>query len=237
MRREAGTCPAEFRAPARAWSTGDHARYRRCQRSRVSGETIVSSSSRALRATAVAFLASSACSVSLNRMRFRHSRFSKGSRLRSVADDIPTSCANQQKREQRRHGTHAISLSHDSAKLLDTTRSTGWPMGRAFTASSVRSQAPSRAAKPATTRCIAARCLASGTMMQRKLRAYCASQYSLLRYDGNDAARRYPCFVRRHKVMELVRPRRRRHREVKVPVVPGVVNFGNDSAASGSPTR
>jgi hypothetical protein len=42
---------------------------RRCQRSRVSGETIVASSSRALRPTAFAFLASSARSASVNRIR------------------------------------------------------------------------------------------------------------------------------------------------------------------------
>src|SRR2546421_8448924 len=33
----------------------------------------------------------------------------------------PTSRDHQQKREQRRHGTHATSLSHASAELLDTT--------------------------------------------------------------------------------------------------------------------
>jgi hypothetical protein len=47
---------------------------RRCQRSSVSGEPIVSRSSRALRPTALAFLASSARSASVNRMCFPRSR-------------------------------------------------------------------------------------------------------------------------------------------------------------------
>ena len=48
---------------------------RRCHRISVSGETIVSSSNSALRPTALAFLASSARSASVNRMRFPRSRF------------------------------------------------------------------------------------------------------------------------------------------------------------------
>jgi hypothetical protein len=47
---------------------------RRCQRSRVSGETTVTSSSSALRPTALAFLASGAWSASVNRIRFPRSR-------------------------------------------------------------------------------------------------------------------------------------------------------------------
>jgi hypothetical protein len=61
-------------APRRSAKFHFIATQRRCQRNRVSGETMVSSSSRALRPTALALRARRARSAALNRIRFPRRR-------------------------------------------------------------------------------------------------------------------------------------------------------------------
>jgi len=99
---------------------------RRCHR-KVSGDTIVSSSSKALRPTALAFRASSARSSSVNRSAC-HGAFPSACDLgleelndaRLMAVD-PTRDSHQEERQQRWHRRYAESLSQLPFEFLDST--------------------------------------------------------------------------------------------------------------------